>query len=530
MAITMALTVNAVAAPPAKVTIPLFPTAINISLRGSAPLYKDADDKSPKLQWTLMSPGWFDPSLVYHWPGEGPSGKTNTGEEKIVQGTFPLIAYDDGLWYKTYHADREGWLYISGNVNTIDRKPVTVNDEGFVRVETPYTKQDASIFVRQSGKYAGYSAFIYQADTFTGICVGAIIDGIGVYPLLLPCKIETALHGTYLNRPKAGSNVWALGIYDRNLNDLSDEMFGEILQNALSSEDILVVYRFGNSDKMIEFNAAKASSDLQTATVPFRPATGVLPEVNVKRVETQESIRNAELKRLERTIFRPKVKSINQGVIVESVTLTSSYTKITLSFTKTGNGPWNVNCYAVITSNITGDKEFRIKGVTGAEMSPKPTYTRNGEKVTFTMTFDAVPTDATLITLNEGPSRDNFHAVDIEVPLSEQSEHIVKEQSMAGPDRGPEYPGGIGALMNDLAKVLVYPAIAQEKGIKGRGVVRMMLDKEGNLIDTEITQSVPELDAAAIAAVRKLKKMLPAIQNGKTVESVHLLPITFNLS
>lgn len=83
--------------------------------------------------------------------------------------------------------------------------------------------------------------------------------------------------------------------------------------------------------------------------------------------------------------------------------------------------------------------------------------------------------------------------------------------------------------MNDLAKVLVYPAIAQEKGIKGRIVVRMMLDKEGNLIGTEITQSVPELDAAAIAAVRKLKKMLPAIQNGKTVESAYLLPITFNL-
>lgn len=530
MAILMALAGNAVATPPAKVTVPLFPAAMSLRLKGSAPIYRDADDKSPKLQWTLLSPGWFNPSLVYHWPGEAPEGKTETGEEKIVEGNYPLIAYDEGQWYKTYHADREGWLYISGDVKTVAREPVKVNDEGYFRVETPYAKQDAHVFVRQSGKYAGYSAFIYQADTFTGICVGSIIDGIGVYPLLLPCKVESALHGTYLNRPKTGSNVWALGLYDRNLNALPDEMFEQILQNALGSEDILVAFRFGNGNRMVEFNASKASPDLQTVTVPFCPATDVLPEVKVKKVDTPESIRNAELKALERTVSRPKVKSINPGVVVESVTLSRNYTKMTLSFTKTGNGPWNVNCYAAITSNVTGDKEFMIRSVTGAEMSPKPTHSRNGEKVVFTMTFAPVPTDATLITLNEGPSRDNFHAVDVEVPLQEKTGSSTGEQVITGPNREPEYPGGLGALMKDLSAALVYPPMAQEKKITGKVMVRLMVDREGNLVDCQVIKSVsPELDAAALAAVRKLRKMNPAIRNGKAVEGSFTLPVTFSL-
>lgn len=84
--------------------------------------------------------------------------------------------------------------------------------------------------------------------------------------------------------------------------------------------------------------------------------------------------------------------------------------------------------------------------------------------------------------------------------------------------------------MKDLSAALVYPPMAQEKKITGKVMVRLMVDREGNLVDCQVIKSVsPELDAAALAAVRKLRKMNPAIWNGKAVEGSFTLPVTFSL-
>jgi protein TonB len=46
----------------------------------------------------------------------------------------------------------------------------------------------------------------------------------------------------------------------------------------------------------------------------------------------------------------------------------------------------------------------------------------------------------------------------------------------------------------------VYPDLAQEAGVTGQVVVRVLIDKKGDIEKAEIFKSVPMLDEAALAA------------------------------
>lgn len=534
-AILLASSLVAVAIPPQEVTVPVFSKTMRLHLSGSAPIYKEPDEKSPVLQWARMSDG-IDMYYMYHWAGESPKDAVGTGYQKIDRaGDYPLIATDGGMWYKTYNSDREGWLHISGDVNSREPVGITLSGDASFTVDPPYSKNSANVFVRRSGKYEGYSAFVYEYGGFSGICVGVIIDGVGVYPILLPCRVKYSQSGPSLQKPAAGSIFWELSLPSYDLNRIPDDIFGRIIDNARSSDDIFIVYKLGSSTQMYGFNAARSSGDLETVTVPFRPGTGVLPVGKVKTVESPESKRIAELKKLERTVVRPAVRRVNSGVTVESVSLSTSVTAITLSFTKTGRGPWNVNCDAVIKSNVSGDKEYRIKRVSGAEMSPRPTYSREGEKVTFTMYFSPVPADATSITLIEGPSPDNFHAYDISVPLTavkgqdEAPSEVYVGEICRDVDVAPEYPGGLNGLMKDLGGHIKYPDRAYNEKIKGRVMVSAVVETDGSLTNHRIVKSVhPDLDAEALRVVKLLKKMTPAMKDGKAVRCEYVIVVPFN--
>ncbi|HPN37408.1 MAG TPA: energy transducer TonB [Melioribacteraceae bacterium] len=89
----------------------------------------------------------------------------------------------------------------------------------------------------------------------------------------------------------------------------------------------------------------------------------------------------------------------------------------------------------------------------------------------------------------------------------------------------PEIIGGIQAL----AKNIVYPPDAKEKGIQGKVFVKVYIDEQGNVFDTEIIKSLEKsCDEAAINAVKNLK-FKPAVENGKNVKVVVVIPIQFRL-
>ena len=91
-----------------------------------------------------------------------------------------------------------------------------------------------------------------------------------------------------------------------------------------------------------------------------------------------------------------------------------------------------------------------------------------------------------------------------------------------------EMPHIIGG-MQELLKHVVYPKSARRAGIEGRVFVAAYIDKEGNVVRTEVLKGVGSgLDAAAQRAVEKVK-FTPGKQRGKPVRARVMIPVRFQL-
>ncbi|MCD4666003.1 MAG: energy transducer TonB [Bacteroidales bacterium] len=75
---------------------------------------------------------------------------------------------------------------------------------------------------------------------------------------------------------------------------------------------------------------------------------------------------------------------------------------------------------------------------------------------------------------------------------------------------------------------LKYPKEANQNGIEGKVIVKLLISKTGAVKETEVIKSIPELDNAAIDAVKKLK-FKPAKYKGKVVDVWVRLPINFEI-
>jgi TonB family protein len=75
----------------------------------------------------------------------------------------------------------------------------------------------------------------------------------------------------------------------------------------------------------------------------------------------------------------------------------------------------------------------------------------------------------------------------------------------------------------------VYPDSARAAGIEGAVVVRALVGSDGHVLRVEIQTSVPGLDAAALAAVKKWH-FKPATVNGKPRAVWVGVPVTFRLA
>ena len=94
----------------------------------------------------------------------------------------------------------------------------------------------------------------------------------------------------------------------------------------------------------------------------------------------------------------------------------------------------------------------------------------------------------------------------------------------------PSYPGGTTKLMEFLNNNVMYPKIAQKKGIQGRVVVKFIVEKNGMVTNVETLRQVnPELDNEAIRVVKSMPKWTPGMHNGKAVRVKDCLHISFRL-
>lgn len=97
---------------------------------------------------------------------------------------------------------------------------------------------------------------------------------------------------------------------------------------------------------------------------------------------------------------------------------------------------------------------------------------------------------------------------------------VVEEQ--------PEYPGGVSALMEFLAKSIKYPEDAEKEGIQGRVIVQFVIDKDGSVMAPKVVRSVhPSIDAEAMRVVSSMPKWKPGVQRGQAVKVRYTLPLSF---
>ena len=92
------------------------------------------------------------------------------------------------------------------------------------------------------------------------------------------------------------------------------------------------------------------------------------------------------------------------------------------------------------------------------------------------------------------------------------------------------YPGGEAALIAFISKTLVYPQIAVEQDLQGTVILRFRVNADGSVGDIIVKKSLSrECDQAAADVVKKLKRFIPAKQQGHPVPVWFTLPIRFQL-
>jgi protein TonB len=95
----------------------------------------------------------------------------------------------------------------------------------------------------------------------------------------------------------------------------------------------------------------------------------------------------------------------------------------------------------------------------------------------------------------------------------------------------PEGDGGAQAIIAAVARNFQYPRKAIRSNVKGQVLVKFAVDEKGDVVDTQVTQTLsPEIDAAAIKAVQKLKRFQPGTQQGKPVKVHFTIPLNLAIN
>ena len=97
-------------------------------------------------------------------------------------------------------------------------------------------------------------------------------------------------------------------------------------------------------------------------------------------------------------------------------------------------------------------------------------------------------------------------------------------------DNMPEFPGGMIACLQYLARNIKYPVTAQKEGAQGKVIVQMVIEKDGSVDHVSIVRSItPELDAEAARVAKSMPKWKPATVKDKAVRCRYTVPVTFKL-
>ncbi len=106
----------------------------------------------------------------------------------------------------------------------------------------------------------------------------------------------------------------------------------------------------------------------------------------------------------------------------------------------------------------------------------------------------------------------------------------ARDQELPSPDDFIPVEKQPGVDIGKLQKLVEYPDLARRSGVEGRVIVKVLVDKSGEIIKRKIEYSDSQLlDQAALDAINKYGRFTPAIQNKEPVACWLSVPITFKL-
>jgi hypothetical protein len=97
------------------------------------------------------------------------------------------------------------------------------------------------------------------------------------------------------------------------------------------------------------------------------------------------------------------------------------------------------------------------------------------------------------------------------------------------PDTFPEFPGGIDELTKFLKQNIIYPKVAQEKGIEDPLYAILTIEKDGTVSEIELINEIGyRCEEEALRVLFMMPKWKPGQVNGKNVRTLFTIPIRFS--
>lgn len=170
------------------------------------------------------------------------------------------------------------------------------------------------------------------------------------------------------------------------------------------------------------------------------------------------------------------------------------------------------------------------------------TIIKKEKTVLFKGTLDYIPPQGEIDTFS------NELRIDMEIPIKQDivDKHYfyidrsldayhyqpIKEEPTEFPDKEPEFPGGMQALMKYMNKNLKYPKVCSENGIEGRVYLSFIIEKDGSVTEVKLLRGVHSaLDKEAIRLTEEMPNWIPGqMDDGRIVRSIYRIPIVFRLS
>jgi TonB family protein len=97
-------------------------------------------------------------------------------------------------------------------------------------------------------------------------------------------------------------------------------------------------------------------------------------------------------------------------------------------------------------------------------------------------------------------------------------------------DTKPGFPDGEKGLNEYIAKNTKYPANSKKNKQQGTVIINFVIDQDGKVYNPMVKKGItPELDAEALRVIKSMPNWTPAIKNGKPVNVLYEVPISFKL-